>query len=161
MQVSKIIKDRRIQKAMSQDDVARAAGLSWNEYFDIELHSDEAFVVTPLSQLKTLCRVLDLPLLELVGEPCSICSAGSPQSHLTPIARHLLIRDHRERHGLSQEELAERLGYENMVIVEMERNEEYLEQLTIEEIRALSRELDAPMDQLLGLDSHDVGRDTT
>ncbi len=45
MSANETIRNTRLRLGLSEDDVAARAGLSWNDYFDLELHEDEALDV--------------------------------------------------------------------------------------------------------------------
>jgi len=59
-----VIREARRRLGLSEDDVAARAGLSWNEYFDLELHDDEAFDVVHLRTMKKVAEVLHLDVLD-------------------------------------------------------------------------------------------------
>lgn len=89
--VKEVIKATRERLGLTLDDVAKQSGLSWNEYFDVELHDDEALDVVHLRYLKKLCEVLRLHPLDLFGIECAFCGkqeqprradAGAPRRAL-------------------------------------------------------------------------------
>lgn len=148
MEPSETIKKRRLEMGLSQDDVYRATGLSWNEYFDIELHASEALTVAHLGKLKGICQLLELNLLDLAGVQCEFCKLGLSYSAAFLMPRNKQIKQRREERGLSRNELADRLGFHEIAVAEMEEKENFLEEWSVQLIQALSRELGIPLQVL-------------
>jgi transcriptional regulator with XRE-family HTH domain len=155
---NEILKKRRVQMGLSEQDVCLATGLSVHEYADIEDYPTEIIAVTPLEDVKAICRVLALDLLEFLDVRCPFCGRGvsCQDEYLGP--RNQLIRTQRERYGLSRRELADRLGFEEFAVAEMEQKEEFLESWSIDLIEALAKALNLPIQVLLSLRCPKCGR---
>jgi transcriptional regulator with XRE-family HTH domain len=98
------LRERRVVKGMSEGDVAFVAGLSANEYYDLEHDSTEWRMVTPLFTLKFLIRLLHIEIDKLI----------LPPSHDQFDKRHSaaeVITARRSQLNLSKEEFAERAGF--------------------------------------------------
>src|SRR6266496_692770 len=128
MKPDEIIRKQRLELGLSKKDVYEAIGLSASEYVDIEEYPSEAILVPPLAVLKKLCKVLNVDLLKLIGEKCQSCSRKIQHPEYSSQSRDLLIARKREERGLSRKDLAEHLGFEEWVIVEIEEKEDALEQ---------------------------------
>lgn len=101
---------QRTSLGLAEAEVAGRAVLSLDECRDVEQHEDEAVQVLHLRNLRLLCSLLALDPLDLFGVPCAFCAssdAGAPGG-----GRHEVVRSLRVALGLSQEDLAERIGFE-------------------------------------------------
>lgn len=148
---------RRREMNLSHDDVAERTGMSFNEYWDLEQHADEAEEVVDLAQLKAVCGVLGLDLLTLFDVACSFCDKrGFKEEYL--LQRSDLIRIRRVDLGLSVHELADYVGFEDAAIVDMEANSAFLETWSINLIRKLADRLGIPLQVLLGVKCGRCGR---
>ncbi len=149
MKPDEIIRRQRLALGLSKKDVYEAIGLTASEYVDMEEFPSEAILVPPLAVLKKLCKVLNVDLLELIGEKCQCCQGKIQHLEYSGQPRHLLLARRREERGLSRKDFAEQLGFEEWVFVEMEQKEDFLEQRTVDFIRKLARKLALPVQVLL------------
>ena len=145
---NEIIRTRRLQLGLSDRFVSENAGLSIPDYVDIEQHVDELRKTLPLRNLRKLCAVLDLNILELI-------EGKLDQS--TPVITHKpcqtsrseLVRGRRAALGLSLHQLAERIGFEEYVVAELENDSDYLESWSIELIKNLAANIELPVRKLI------------
>jgi transcriptional regulator with XRE-family HTH domain len=145
------IREARQRLGLSETDVAARAGLSPNEYLDLEAHENEAADVVHLSDLKKLVEVLHLDLLGLFGIGCVFCEhpeLPTPDPHVT---RNDLVRRTREAMGLSEDDLGDRVGFETVAIVAMESDPEFLESWSVGLVQELAAVLGLPLQVLLGV----------
>lgn len=151
MEINEKIKLRRKKNGLTDLEVAAQVGLTIHEYCDVEWHPDEIFTVTELREVKKLCEVLQLEFLDLFDMVCAFCDESKPfpQEYLLP--RNELLRTTRTRIGLSAEELGDRIGFEEVAIIQMERDPDYLETWSIDLIKALSNETGVPLQVLLNV----------
>ena len=150
--VNDTIKAARVRLGLSEDEVSRRSGVSWNEYFDLELHPTEAFEVMRLGKLKKVLKVLGLDVLESLGIPCSYCGHAATGANEHVLAPNELIRQRRADLGLSEAELGGRIGFEAVAIHDMERESGYLEERWPAELVAeLASILTVPPQLLLGV----------
>ncbi|HSN11214.1 MAG TPA: helix-turn-helix domain-containing protein [Propionibacteriaceae bacterium] len=131
------IRETREAHGLSEAEVARRAGLSTAEYRDIEAYPDEPFRVVQLGKLRSLCAVLGVDPLELFGRPPG---TEAPRSE----ARNELVRARRTALGLSQEQVADRIGFELSAIVDMENDAAFLDRWPMELVIEMAEILDLP-----------------
>jgi transcriptional regulator with XRE-family HTH domain len=152
------LKTRRQELGLKEADIARLTGLSWNEYFDIELHPDEIFTVTKLYQVKKICEVLNLDFFELFEMKCIFCEDGKKYDNIYSIPVNELIKKRREEMGISREELGDRIGFYEVEIENLENNPDHLKTWTLDYIKDLSKEIDVPLQVLLKVRCSKCGR---
>jgi transcriptional regulator with XRE-family HTH domain len=136
-----IIRARRRHLGLSDTEVAQEAGLSIYEYGDIEQHADEVAAVTPLHNLRRLCTVLGITLFEIFGI--------EPPQHGTSASRAELIRRRMSEMGMTDEDLAEKLGYETVVVTALQSDEELLEQYPLKFALDVAQTIEVPIQSLL------------
>jgi hypothetical protein len=156
--VNEAIKEARTRVGLRDIDVAAHAGLSIDEYFDVEMHGDEAFTVVHLRHLKKLCEVLQLDLLDLFGIECAFCGGQQHAARLAPTPRDELILARREALGLTPDQLGDLIGFETVAIKDMEKNPDYLEGWSVELVVELAGHLKVPAQVLLGVRCSRCGR---
>jgi transcriptional regulator with XRE-family HTH domain len=146
--INEKILQRREQLGLSDVEVAEKADIGIYAYGDIESYETEATTLVPLPDLKRLCKVLDLELMELLDIPeqpldALICSKP----------RNVLVREMREKKGLSQDELANQTGFYSWAITAIESDPNNLDSDSwcAEDIVILARLLDIPVQLLLGV----------
>jgi len=158
MSVNQTIKAARERFGLTLADVAARSGLSWNEYFDVELHDDEAFTVVHLRHLKKLCEVLQLDLLDLLGIECAFCGKQEQAAAMPPVPRDELIRTRRVAFGLTQDQIGDLIGFYTVAIVDMENDPGFLERWSVELIVELAGYLEVPVQVLLGVKCNRCGK---
>jgi transcriptional regulator with XRE-family HTH domain len=152
MKLNEQIKSRREELGLSDVDVARASGLTIDSYCDIESYSSELLTLVPLRNVKQLCTVLGVNLLDLLGVSCAFCEQPVPfQDYQSP--RNELVRQHRAREGWSLEELFGRFKRMHWAEVEqeLETNPDQLENWRLDMILELAEILRIPPQVLLGV----------
>lgn len=157
MNVNEMLLAERTKLGLTNAEVARRAGLSLDEYRDLEQHADEAVRVLHLRNLRLLCAVLGLDPLDLLGITCAFC-AGTAADLVPGGGRHEVVRTRRVALGLSQEDLAEHIGFESGVVGDIERDPEYLEGWSAELVLSLARVLEVPPQVLLNVRCRRCGR---
>jgi transcriptional regulator with XRE-family HTH domain len=156
--VNEIIEEARKRLGLTEDEVAERSGLSWNEYRDAEWHEDEARDVVHVRNLKLLVQALGLDLLELFDIECALCGSKAPADVAAGLSRSELVRQRREQLGLSQDQLGDRIGFETVAIVEMEKNADYLDGWSVDLVVELAGILSVPAQVLLGAACKRCGR---
>lgn len=111
MDLSQKIKLRREELELSDVEVARVSGLTIDSYSDIESYPDELYEVVPLGTAKRLSAELQFNLLDLLDLPCAFCKLASKFEGDYSLPPNDLIRHQREKHGLSVDELGNRVNY--------------------------------------------------
>jgi DNA-binding XRE family transcriptional regulator len=119
------------------------------EYWDIEHHEDEGFTVAQLGKIRAIGRVLNLDILSIFGIGCQFCANDiSVLKQLFP-PRNELISQRRMSLGLTRNQLGDRIGFETVAVEQMERDPDFLEQLSVELIGELAGVLELPVHALL------------
>ena len=150
MRAHQLIRQTRERAGLSQDEVAGRVGLSFNNYFDVELYDDEFVTVLAVSQARVLCRQLGLRLAEvLASEPLEADLSSQLPPDLAGLPRHVLLRKRRESLGMSIEEVAFAIGFEEVAVDYIETDDNYLDTLSITVVAELSIKLNLPLLPLL------------
>lgn len=157
MNVNELLRAHRAKLGLTEAEVARRAGLSLDEYRDAEQHEDEMLEVLHLRNVRLLCTALDLDPLDLLGVACAFC-AGADAGLVPGGARHEIVHSRRRALGLSQEDLAERVGFEVGVVADIERDPDYLENWSVELVLSLAHALGVPPQVLLSFRCPKCGR---
>jgi transcriptional regulator with XRE-family HTH domain len=158
MEVNEAIRARRVELGLSVLELATKADLSVAEYDDIEDYADEATTVAHVRKLKLICQLLGLQLLELLGVPCDFCETHQRYSEDYRLPRNRLIASRRDALGLSRLELADKLGFYEQAVIEMEEREDFLESWSIELVSKLSGVIGVPLHVLLAIPCPRCGR---
>lgn len=155
--VNERFRAQRTRLGLTEAEASGRAGLSLDEYRDVEQHKDEAAQVLHLGNLRLLCSVLGLDPLDLFGIPCAFC-AGTDTGLGDRRGREEVVRTRRVALGLSQADLAERIGFEAGVVNDIERDPEYLEGWSVELVLSLAQVLEVPPQVLLNVRCRRCGR---
>ncbi len=151
-----IIHAKRTALGLTDSEVAIRAGLSPSEYFDVELHEDEAFKVVHLGSMRKLCHVLHLDLLDLFGIQCAFCDTGPVADPVR--SRNEFVRGRRMELRMSEEELADRIGFDAASVRDMEQKPGYLDDWSVELVLTLAHALGVPAQVLLGVKCSRCGK---
>jgi len=141
---NKTIEARRKELGLSDVQVAGEIGTNIHSYCDIEWHADEVYTVAELQQIKRLCGVLCLNPFDLFGMQCAFCGEGKEYLKDYQLPRNQLVKERREKLGLTQEQLGDKANFYGYAIEGMERNSDYLERSTIESILELAAAIEVP-----------------
>jgi transcriptional regulator with XRE-family HTH domain len=156
--VNETIRTARLRLGLSENDVAGRAGLSWHEYFDLELHADEGIEVVHLKNMKRVAEVLHLDVLDLFGIRCAFCDHPERSVSGSHLCRNELVRQSREAMGLSQDDLANGIGFETVAVAQMESDPDFLESWSVGLVRELAGILAVPPQVLLDVRCATCGR---
>jgi len=150
MELNERVKSRREELGLSDVDVARASGITIDSYCDIEFYPEELLTLVPLRNVKRLCTVLGVSLLDLLGVPCVFCEHLQRfEDYQSP--RNELVRRHRLGEGWSLEELFARFKDTQWTNVEeeLETKSDQLENWRLDMILELATILRIPPQVLL------------
>lgn len=161
MTINEIIKNRRIELGLAESEITSFVGLMRSEYSDIELHEDEIFTVIKLCNVKKLCEFLGLDLFALLNLKCSFCEEGMPFAEEFSLPRNELIATRRRKMGISIDELAERIGFNEVEIENLEKNPDHLEAWPIDFIKDLASAIDVPIHILMDVKCSKCGEGNT
>ena len=148
--VTQKIAKRRMELNLKDTQVARQAGLSIDEYCDIEQHADEIYTVTPLGTVKNLVHVLGFDFMSLFEMPCAFCG-GEIIADEYSLPRNVLIRKRRENKNLSSDQLGDQIGFNAVAVDNMEFDPEFLETWPLDCIQILAQAIDVPLQILLAV----------
>jgi transcriptional regulator with XRE-family HTH domain len=136
------IREQRERLGLDLDEAARRAGLSWNEYHDLEAYDDEFAEVLSLREAKRVAAVLCLSVPAIIG---SGSAAGpSTDQRLSQAPRSEFIRERRSLLGLSEEELGDRVGFHSKAIQDVESTPDGIESYPIFFVETLANALGIP-----------------
>ena len=139
------LKNKRIEKGFSEAECAADTGLSIHAYDDVESYEDEFICALSLEQARRISAKLELNLEELLREYLKSSGRESIATNEFPVLpRHSLVRQARLSTGLSVSELADKIGYADITIHNMENASDYFEDLSIDVLLEIA--------ELLGLD---------
>lgn len=145
------IRVRREELGLSPAHVAMRCALSVFNYADMEGHEDEIYLATAVHQLKCVCALLGLDLLELLDTECAFCGpeARPYDQAFDRWPMNRLIKTARERLGLSPGEFANRLEVTDEWVRELEEDPDLLNGVRMWVFQPLSELLDIPPQILL------------
>ena len=103
MKLGDVLKKERERKKLSVEDVAHRMGISLEQYHEVEAGNSHAEEWGP--RLSSIAIALQTPTSRLIAE-----TGKSAQAKLIEGQCGQLIRSRREERGLSQKELADKLG---------------------------------------------------
>lgn len=108
-------KQKRLAKGLAYSELARLISSDFQPslFWDFEDGDDNDIDGFSISEFKRYCEVLDITPADF---------ADIPVSDIGHLPLSLLIRTRREEKGYSTEELADRIGYEPIVIEAIENN---------------------------------------
>lgn len=144
MKINETIKQARITCGLSDVELAGRLGITIYEYGDIESYDDELTSVVDLHVVRQLCQTLHIDPFELLE---------IPKDDSCPLdkKRNELIISQMKSLGISNEELADTLGFEVVAIEEMRGDPDFLETWTFDLIKELAEALRLPIQSLLRL----------
>lgn len=136
-QVYEIIRNARMSLGLSEQEVCEITGLSIHEYSDLELRTDEFFDTISVASARKVCQALGVDLKSLI--PC-----GKFQNANKAVygSRSELVTKTRERLGFSVEQVAERIGFEAIAVVMVEKDEKNIEELNLSTVLSLAEVLE-------------------
>ena len=108
--------------------------------FDFEMGDDDELDGFTIPEFKNICDALDIDPSEIPN------IAITDLSHL-PLSE--LIKARREEKGYTIDGLADRIGFESIVIENLENNQN-LKDVVINVLKGISKELDIPLGILFG-----------
>lgn len=148
MSINAAIRDRRNKLGLAKEQVCQIVGLSIHEYSDLEAYADEFYSVLKLREVKALSKALKLELNELLSE-AGIEACVNNDNAESELPRSDLVKRRRELLGLSEDELADKLGFDPEAIRRMESEADFFEGWPLDLIERLSHELGIPVSAIL------------
>lgn len=158
--IGEALRNARKKLELTEEACARACGLSDSCYADVELDDAEFFMNISLGTARRICRLLHLDLMALTSQylgsdilpmPHGELSIAdrSPATDAQFYGRHQLILDTRLARGMTDEELADAIGFEVITVRELEQTPDHVETLPINVVVTTAIVLDLDPGQLL------------
>lgn len=140
MRIGEFFRAKRIEKGLSENEVANQIkdGFQSSLFYDFELRDDNDIDGLSICDYKKYCSILDIPATSF---------ADIPATNLYSLKLSELIKSRRTEKGYSIDDLAERIGYDSIVVVALE-NDEY-DDVVLDVIKGVAYELDLPLRLLL------------
>jgi len=151
MKPSEKIIAQRQKLRLTDIEVAKQAGLSLNNYFDIEHHDEEIFLYPPLRKVKIICKILGLSCFELLNLSCNFCIDGKSYVEDYLLPRNELIKNRRKIMKLTTEKLGEYVGFHAIEIEKLEKDPDHIETWPIDFIKDLAKVINVPLQILLDI----------
>ncbi|PKK89163.1 MAG: hypothetical protein CVV64_15770 [Candidatus Wallbacteria bacterium HGW-Wallbacteria-1] len=142
----KKLSTRRVEKGISLRELAEKVSISIDSLYDIENIPHEAYDQASIKTIKQLCQFLDIDFYELYEIKCEFCK--NAKLFCDDLPRGKLIEKYRNLAGLTQEDLADQLGFYIEGIKKLESDDNYIEGWDFETIIELSRILNIPCQRL-------------
>lgn len=142
LSISKLIKVRRIELGISEITFAEILGISLDSYLDIERYPEEFFTQISLSNAKTICKYVNLKLLDIVEVKFPELKEINSVTESIPIRD--LFKQRRSELGLTTETLADMIGYNEVAVLEVESEENGIDSLAIDDVVGLLTILGIP-----------------
>lgn len=147
MDFAEAIRHRRLELGLDLATVARQCGLSVYEYGDLEQHADEFETAISTRAARIVCHALGLNFRTFIGLP------SDPAEQAEPAA---LVRIARQREGMSQDQLADRIGFDVSTVRDLENGNSLPDALPLSVLYDLEAALRIERGVLVREDSHDV-----
>jgi transcriptional regulator with XRE-family HTH domain len=126
-----LIAQRREQLGIGITEIARRIGVSVSEYRDVELYEDELTMVLALNNARSLAAILGLEIGTLLG-------AGSLAESASNELRHIVIAEARARLGVSTNEMAKAIGFDEAFVHRIENDDRALETYPYDVLRIVA-----------------------
>lgn len=133
MNLARVIRERRKELGLDDTFVSKRSGLSIHQYADVEQHPDEFETAISAKTAMEICAVLGLNVRDVLGLPQTRSAVAQSAS--------TVMRTARERHGLSESTLADRIGFDEDTIHSLEASPDKIYSLPLVVIFDLEREL--------------------
>lgn len=130
--IGQVVRSAREKLGLTEEFVADSCGLSMENLGDLELHGGEFFTNISLGTARRICLLLNIDLLALTARFLGArITARSPIGNGEFFSRHELVLRSRVRLGLSEKQLAHRIGFAPATVEFLERTPDFIESLPI------------------------------
>jgi transcriptional regulator with XRE-family HTH domain len=127
----RLIAQRREQLGIGIAEIARRIGVSLSEYRDVELYEGELTMVLALNNARSLAAILGFEIGTLLG-------AGSLAESASNKPRHIVLAEARARLGVSTNEMAEAIGFDEAFVRGIENDDSALETYPYDVLRIVA-----------------------
>lgn len=137
MKPNEKLKCQRTNLGYSEEIVANSGGVSVSEYSDLEAYEDEIFNVAHLGEIRKICNILDMSILDLIGlDSCR--SADRNKLEDTLYTKRL-------EKGMSTLDVSDAVGIDESFVIHAEKDASSLDGWVIEPIRDYASVLEIPL----------------
>jgi transcriptional regulator with XRE-family HTH domain len=141
--VGSIIREARQRLNLTEEQCARKCGLSLWSYGDVEARGGEFFSNISLGTARRICNFLGLDLLDLTARFLGLeISNRLPVDDESYYSRNQLIAYTRSKRGMTQENLADSIGFGTVTVEFLERTPDFIESLPLKVVVELARSLE-------------------
>jgi transcriptional regulator with XRE-family HTH domain len=150
---NEVIRRARERLGLTEQEAAARAGLSVDEYGDLEQHADEVVSAVSLATARRVCKTLNIALTELLAAESLLAAAKTTAGVQSPTARprHKLVQQQRITKGASISDVANAIGFEDAAVKQGESTDDYLESLPIRVLIDWARYVDLDAGVMLAL----------
>jgi DNA-binding XRE family transcriptional regulator len=146
--IARLFRQKREALGLTDYEIADLAGVPDNVYYDMENYANEAYRVATLGNLRRVINVLGIDISSIVELSGAEIISNSTQS-LKEKKRNEQIAEARKKLCLSQDALADAIGFYVEAVNSMEGDPDFLEKWSLELIAKLSETLNISIYALL------------
>lgn len=147
MRISDTLKAKRLTMGLSELELARAAGITLDSYWDIENHDEEILVSVSFEEASKICNKLELDLIDLL----CVCNPLLPLLMESNCEKEIVGSWFLERRlalGWSVEELSEFLEFDLEFVKDLDTTPSKWVSLSISDLIRLCLCLKTPLSHL-------------
>ncbi|MGV7222678.1 MAG: hypothetical protein ACQ9MH_14265 [Nitrospinales bacterium] len=151
MAINENIKSRRKELGLDPLEIAKQMDFTDCSYYDIEDYEDEIYSSIDLKEVKVLCSILKLDLIELLKLDQRLCKKiGSDKSkEICKFSRTELMKNARKKLGLSTSQFGGNVNLSESKVIKLEKESGNFEGLAIFQLDACADGIDVPIEWLL------------
>jgi transcriptional regulator with XRE-family HTH domain len=149
---NEVIRSARERLGLTSEQAAARAGLTVDEYGDLEHHADEVVSAVSLATARRICGLLNITLSELlIAEQLLVPGKAGGTSSGSTRPRHRVAHQMRVAKGASIGDVANAIGFEEAAVRQGESADEYLDALPIRVLFDWARYIGADPIEMLAL----------
>jgi transcriptional regulator with XRE-family HTH domain len=139
-----LLHQKRLEKGLSDVEVAEAIDLPVMWLHDVEHHDDEHQNNLGLSKFEKLCSIVGANFYVIVSDYCDVGKSCEVLGDYAGLRRHEIIAKRRRELGISISEVSDAVGFFEDAIEKVEATYEGLDNLNLDFLRDLSKLLRVP-----------------
>ena len=153
MKPNEKIRECRESMGLSVAELAQRCGISYEELLALETYADDIYSATHLNQVRRICDVLKIGLLNLLDLECAFCR-GIPYLQEYSRPPRDIICCFQEKEGVSRQFLEDQVGF----FLREDLSEQMGEHFSLAAICQIAQLLFIPPQVLLGAKCEKCGR---